>query len=189
MAEIIQVGEVGNILGPIPYSEAHPADKNQPGIRHITVNGLIYKDKSKQEFLCQQRGKNVQAGKYNLDISFGGHVFWETYERNKRNLKNTVDSTVESTVRDELFSGDNLPPELKLGLLWKGPKQTKPSDPEYVFLYEGIYPGPFNPNRTSGQVINVRFRSVDEVLTDMEENPTRYTRTLGFHLRRIRGSE
>lgn len=171
---IVRVDELGNVLGPVWYLDAHPKDKNSPGIRHSTVNGLIFEDTSFSRVLISQRGNVSSPGKY--DASFGGCIDWNI----KLNRPNSPLETAERETQEELFYKRLLPLELRLNLVGSYVKDQAPNNPEFTYLFTGVYAGPFFPD--PDEVAGVKFFPFPGILDDIALNPNNYTRNLPFVL-------
>ena len=168
---IYRVNEEGKILGPIHYSVAHPKDKTQQGERHRTATAFIFDndDPSSQKLLIQKRAGVAKSGVW--DSSIGGH--------NK--YGQTTLETIKREASEELFNNQPLPEGFEFKEVAGFPKETRPNDREYVILYEGRYPGPFNPGP---EVSEVKFVKLDELRRDMAANPDAYTNSIKFNIRK-----
>ncbi len=173
---IVHVDQIGKPIGPIDYQSAHPKDRNTQGIRHATVNCLLFKDDTLEEVLLTFRGVKVAApGKW--DVSAGGHLDWLINE-------NRAEDPYHCMVREigeELFAGSNLPKGLNIGRIGHYTRDTPANNPEFVHLYKGIFRGPFNPN--IHEVADIRFVNVGALLKKEASDFNVYTRTLTYCLR------
>lgn len=167
---LYRVNEKGEILGAVHYSMAHPKQREIQGVRHRSTNLFIFKTSDKRELLIHQRGGNVaKAGAW--DSSCGGHNLYG----------DTPLETIKKEAEEELFSGQ-LPKELEIRQTADFPSQTRPNDPNYVFLYQAIYPGPFNPGE---EVADLKFIDIDWLKKDTQDNPEKYGDTFKFTVRRF----
>lgn len=165
---IVQVDEAGNPIGPLNYSDAH-----SQGIAHMTAAALLF-NKTRKKILLSLRGNVTRGGVW--DASAGGHASWLT------NRAETPDEIIYREGTEELFYENVWPEELVLARRASFWKQTRPTDREFAYLFDGIYDGPFFPNPE--EVSEVRFFGVDETIRDIENNPERYTRSLGVFLKK-----
>ncbi len=175
---VVQVDDAGNIIGPIWFEEAHPKDKNEKGIRHATANTIIYSSPDKKQVLLQLRGGTAKKPDV-WDCSAGGHIDWIPRE----NRASTPEETAYQEIDEELFSGKGIPSSMTLKKAGEFPKQTRPNDPEYVYLFESVYSGLFLTN--PDEVREARFFDVDFLKQDIKQNPDKYTSSLRVYLERV----
>ena len=69
---IVQVDDLGNVVGPIMYKAAHNPRKP---IRHATSHVLVFETPKFERLLLQRRGGSVdKPGAF--DSSAAGHIDW-----------------------------------------------------------------------------------------------------------------
>ena len=55
---IVQVDDLGSVIGPIMHDEAHMKNRYEKGVRHATVNCFVFRDESYAELLISKREQN-----------------------------------------------------------------------------------------------------------------------------------
>jgi 8-oxo-dGTP pyrophosphatase MutT (NUDIX family) len=129
MVEIIDlVDENDNVIGEEELVQAHINKQ-----RHRGSNVIIFKDKSKKEFLVQRRSENIFSNPLKLCFP-GGHL-----QKGETYLEGAI-----REIHEELFKKSK--ETLNLKLLFKLKKETD-NDPEFLSIFELIHPGPFNFNK------------------------------------------
>ena len=173
---IVQVDENGKVIGPVKYKIAHPENENHNGVRHSTVNVMIFKDNSYRKVLLQKRGKEVLAEKGRYDCSAGGHIDWLI----DKNMPDTPKDAVLKEINEELFSLKGIPKTMELGYIGAFNKELALNDKEFLYLVRGICQGPFSLYLK--EVSELKWEDVSFLLIDLKNFPGKYTKNLGFCL-------
>ncbi|MDP3881876.1 MAG: NUDIX domain-containing protein [Nanoarchaeota archaeon] len=170
--QIVHINENGESLGPISYEEAHPLDPAQEGMRHAVANLLIFNDSSYSELLLSKRSHIVRSPE-KWDCSAGGHVDWI-------GEKGIAEPPLEAALRElneELFQERGIPPELKIEGLGKFWKHVRANNHELIYLFRGIYSGPFYH---SSEISTLTFFPVINLKHRMESERDKFTVNLFY---------
>lgn len=171
---IVQVTDTGVVVGPVSYESAHPRDPNTPGIRHLTANVFVFEDNSYSRLLLTRRSGGIDRGGI-LNVCIGGNAIWLKNEQRAQTPPETAVNELE-----EIFYQTPIPESFGLRGLISFPKDLRINDPEYVHLFEGIYQGPFSLQ--PDEVSEAFFVNIEELLRDLEINPSKYVKSANFYL-------
>jgi len=168
---LYKLDESGNILGAVNYNIAHPRQESIQGIRHASINCLIFNNHERNKVLLSLRGKNVSRPNLWGDSASGNLVYGDTPLEG-----------IEGEVSEELFNNQSLPKDLRLKRVDSYSKSTRPNDREYSIYFEAIYNGSFNPGP---EVADSRFFDINWLRQDINDNPRKYTGTLKLQLEKL----
>lgn len=135
---LVKVTKNGRCLGPVTYELAHPKNPFSPGIRHLTSNIFIFEDPAYNRLLLTRRSKGISREGV-LNVCIGGHARWLVKEKRAETPLETAVSEL-----DEVFYKTQIPSSINLREVAHFPKDLRLNDLEFVYLFDGFHPGPFN---------------------------------------------
>jgi len=141
------------------------------GLRHRSVQVLVFDGEDynvgESNILIAQRAKTMGQGALKYGPSVGGHV-----KKGQSYLQ-----AARCELREELFfDSEELPPEIKLDLLWNFKNDTRPTNKENSRLYATVYTGDFSLD--PAEVESISWRSSSWLREDIQSNPGNDVTTL-----------
>ena len=148
----------GKKIGSATWVECHTK-----GLLHKVVHGLVFRDESRTETLIKLRNKNMVQGPNELEIAVAGHMI----------SPDTPRQSILKEIEEELFSGDKIPIGLTVKKIGSYFNNDILNNHEIAYLFEIIYPGPFNIDQeeASGKP---RWVKLTDLVSDMKNNPQKY---------------
>lgn len=152
------IDKLGNRISAATWTEVHTK-----GLLHQCASALIFKDKSKQETLLQQRSLAMAQHPGFWQHAAGGHVL----------AGDTIDEAIRKELQEELFFNHPLPP-LEIKKITTFYNHDFPNNHELLTLYEVIYPGPFfpDPKEVAGPPVWIKW---EKLLQEMKQDPKKFT--------------
>jgi len=148
----------GNKVGQATWTECHTK-----GFIHRCASALIFKNRSKQETLIQQRSANMSQHPKLWTHAVGGHVL----------AGDTMEEGIRKELQEELFWNHSLP-NLVIKKIVTFFNHDMPNNNEFLTLFEVIYSGPFfyNPTEVAKPPEWIAW---PKLIDDMRRSPAKYT--------------
>ncbi len=155
------VDEEDRIIGQRDFEEIH-----SKGLRHRSVQVLVFRDETLDTLLVSQRSRNERFGRLKLHCSAADHVEpGQSYQ--EAGL---------AELREELFSESvKLPANVFLIKVANYKNDSRSTNSENTCLFYAIYPGTFEPEPK--EIEKTEWRSRHDVWKDMLTNPDLYSQT------------
>ncbi|MFA6549828.1 MAG: NUDIX domain-containing protein [Candidatus Gracilibacteria bacterium] len=155
------VDEDDHVIGFADYDSVHAR-----GLRHRSVNVLVFKDETLTELLLVQRSLTQKVSKGLLSVSVGGHLDkGESY----------IDAA-RREFREELLANlQEMPADVDFIEIARYQNNSRPTNQENTALYSVVYSGPFVFD--SEEVERADWANLNDVLVDAWAHPEKYTKT------------
>ncbi len=130
---------------------------------HRCVGFVVFRDDSRQQILTQVRSDSKELNPGQIGLGAGHVKSGETYE-----------DAVRREFKEEVLGEYPIPENVQFQYLFTA-NNFQGGHREIKKYFTAIYPGPFNWD--INEVQSVTFRNIQELLEDMQQNPTKFTKS------------